>query len=88
MSSENRKEARIRSRGEMRLCVDGRDDIAATLCDVSESGICVETREGISPGIAVHIDGQGFTADGTIRYCRPDGESYRIGVALASGSAD
>jgi PilZ domain len=82
MSAENRKEVRIRSRGRMHLCVAGREDVPATLFDVSESGICVETKEGISAGTPVRIDGQGFTADGTIRYCRPLGEIYRIGVAL------
>jgi hypothetical protein len=83
MSNDNgRAERRVKSKGEFGLLVDGRDPITAHVCDVSPSGICLETEIGLECGTPVMLDGEGLMAEGVVRYCRAEGESYRIGIAL------
>jgi hypothetical protein len=83
MSSENgRTERRVKSKGEFGLLVNGCAPIMATVYDVSPSGICLETQIGIACGTPVTLDGDGIIAEGVVRYCRAEGERYRIGIAL------
>lgn len=83
MSYDNaRAERRVKSKGEFGLMVDGRDPITAHVCDVSPSGICIETEIGLECGTPVTLDGDGLMAEGVVRYCRAEGELYRIGISL------
>jgi hypothetical protein len=83
MSNDNgRAERRVKSKGEFGLLVDGRDPITAHVFDVSPSGICLETEIGLECGTSVTLDGDGLMAEGVVRYCRAEGESYRIGISL------
>jgi hypothetical protein len=83
MSNGNvRAEPRVKSKGEFGLLVDGRDPITAHVYDVSLSGICLETEIGLECGTPVTLDGDGIIAEGVVRYCKLDGDRYRIGIAL------
>jgi hypothetical protein len=83
MSDKNaRSECRVRSKGEFWLLVEGLDPLTATVYDVSPSGICLEAEIGLESGTAVTLDGDGIIAEGVVRYCKPTGELYRIGIAL------
>jgi hypothetical protein len=81
-ADERRKESRIRSRGRVKLVAEGAVGISGSIYDVSISGIGVDTESGISPGTLVRIDGEGFAAEGVVRYCSRRGHLYRVGVAL------
>ena len=85
MSDSNaRSERRVKSKGEFGLLVEGRDPITASVCDVSPSGICLEAKTGLECGTLVTLDGDGIIAAGVVRYCKPEGNLYRIGIALQS----
>jgi hypothetical protein len=85
MSYDNgRAERRVKSKGEFGLLVNGRNPITAYVCDVSPSGICLKTEIGLECGTPVTLDGDGLMAEGVVRYCRPEGESYKIGISLGS----
>jgi hypothetical protein len=77
-----RSEHRVKSKGEFGLLVDGFDPITANVYDVSPSGICVETKIGLQCGTLVTLDGDGIVAEGVVRYCKLEGGTYRIGIAL------
>ena len=83
---EQRVEARVRSRGQFALFVDGAPPIPATVFDVSPNGIGLETDTLIRHGTAVRLDCLGIAADGVVRYCRAHGARYRIGVSLSAPS--
>jgi len=78
---ERRKESRIRSRGQLHLMAGG-GRIPGTIFDVSVWGISVEAPTEIGVGTPVHIDGEGFAAQGVVRYCGAHGAVFRIGIAL------
>jgi PilZ domain len=83
MSSENqRAERRVKSKGRFTVIVDGAQPILANVCDVSLSGICLETERGMETGTPVRLDADGIVADGVVRYCKVQDGSYRIGVSL------
>jgi hypothetical protein len=83
MSNEHgRVEQRVRSKGEFGLVVSGCAPIMGRVYDVSPSGICLETKTGIACGTPVTLDGDGIVAEGVVRYCRAEGERYRVGIAL------
>ena len=79
---ENRVEARIRSKGTVNLIASGAGPIPGTIYDISVSGLGVQTETGIALGSAVAIDGDGFTAEGIVRYSALRGGKYRLGVEL------
>lgn len=56
----------------------------AEVHDVSPSGICVETEIGVECGTFVILDGDGIVAEGVVRYCKAEGQRYRLGIALQS----
>lgn len=83
MSNDNaRSERRVKSKGEFGLLVEGLDLITACVYDVSPSGICLEAKIGLECGTSVTLDGDGIIAEGVVRYCKAEGELYRIGIAL------
>lgn len=77
-----RKEPRIRSRGHVHLVIGEVHRIEATICDVSPSGISVETAVEVPLGTAVTIDVGHYTSEGIVRHCRAQGCGYRIGLDL------
>jgi hypothetical protein len=83
-SDEKRSEARVRSRGPVTILAAGLDRIPGTIYDVSDSGLGVdlETQIALGAGTSIVIDGQGFAADGVVRYCECLGSVYRVGVEL------
>ena len=72
----------MKSKGEFGVFVEGLDPITASVYDVSPSGICLEAKVGLECGTVVRLDGDGIIAEGVVRYCKPEGELYRIGIAL------
>jgi hypothetical protein len=81
---DKRFEARIRSRGPVTILAAGVERIPGTIFDVSASGLGLdlETNSSLNLGTSVAIDGQGFAAEGVVRYCECLGPAYRIGVEL------
>ncbi len=59
---------------------------AATMCDVSDSGLAIETLSPITPGMRVQIRpesaGTPWLSALAVR-CEPRGSGYRIGLRLA-----
>lgn len=85
-ADEKRSEARIRSRGPVTILAAGLERIPGTIFDVSASGLGLDLETqcglGLGVGASVVIDGQGFAAEGVVRYCEHLGPAYRIGVEL------
>jgi hypothetical protein len=79
---EKRTEARIRSKGTVNLIVNGAGPVSGTIYDISVSGLGVQTETNIALGSPVGIDGDGFTAEGVVRYSAIRGGKYRLGVEL------
>ena len=81
---DKRCESRIRSRGKVTLLAEGFDRLTGTIYDISVSGlgVDVETPSDLCPGTPVVIDGQGFAAEGVVRFCGRRGAICRIGVQL------
>lgn len=55
-----------------------------TLRDFSTGGLSFHTHEALQPGHNVHIEIQirppPFMADGTVVWCRKDGDGYQVGL--------
>jgi PilZ domain len=85
-ADEKRSEARIRSRGPVTILAAGLARIPGTIYDVSASGLGLDLETnsslGLGVGTSVVIDGQGFDAEGVVRYCERLGPAYRVGVEL------
>jgi hypothetical protein len=81
---QKRSEIRVRSRGPVTILAAGLERISGTIYDVSNSGLGLdlETHNGLEPGTSVVIDGQGFAAEGVVRFCERLGPVYRVGVQL------
>jgi hypothetical protein len=85
-ADKKRSEARIRSRGPVTILAPGLERISGTIYDVSASGLGLDLEThsalGLGVGTRVVIDGQGFDAEGVVRYCERLGPVYRVGVDL------
>jgi len=89
--AEKRCEPRLRSRGIVSLQIEGRDlPVPSIIIDVSPSGLGLglEAAESVEKGTVVVIDGVGFAALGTVRYCAHVGSIFRIGIELKPLPAD
>ena len=84
---DQRKEPRVRWKGEVSLRAGDADAVSGTIYDVSTSGIAVVVGSEISAGTPVQFEGTGFTGGGVVRYCYRQGQGYRLGVALEPGAA-
>ena len=83
MSAENQRvESRVRSRGRFELRMEGAEPVVATVCDISLSGICIETERKVEIGTPVRLDGDDIVADGVVRYCAFQNGLYHLGIAL------
>ena len=85
MEDKRRKEVRVALRRTVQLHIGRVGPVAATLYDVSKSGIAVEARRWIDVGTRVRIGGAGFAAEGEVRYCEPQPHGYRIGIFKTVG---
>jgi hypothetical protein len=50
--------------------------------DISPRGIGLNSPAPIDPDCIVELDAHGQTRFARVRYCRPDGSNYRIGLEL------
>jgi hypothetical protein len=60
--------------------------IRPVMRDVSEGGLCCESRERFDVGTSVRVKipvGDGFETEGTVAWCAPRDGGYRIGIAFA-----
>lgn len=62
--------------------------IPATVYDVSNLGMRVETDEELPLGLALSVEVQGFDAPGIVRHCIGRNGKYEVGVHLMSSHRD
>ena len=58
-----------------------------SMLDISLGGVGLRCREALTEGAVIHmrlpsIDGTTGWVKGTVAYCRPDTEDYRVGIAF------
>jgi len=82
MGQEQRREARLRSRGEVVITRSGMPGVRATVYDTSHSGLGLLAASDIPAGSIVSIESHLMVADGVVRYSRPVEDQFLIGVAL------
>jgi hypothetical protein len=86
MFEERRVEERVRSKGRFQLFVDGAEPL--TVYNTSPTGICVEAIAPVEKETEVRLDGEGFVANGVVRYCERLGGLYRIGIGFVPVKSD
>jgi len=84
-NEDRRIEARILAEGNGYLKVTGAQasaEVAASIIDVSKSGLQVEVDEAIPPASTVEIRLRNVTVEGKVEYCQPQPGNgrYRVGV--------
>jgi hypothetical protein len=84
MSAKQRKEIRIPISRPVHVHIRGGRTITAVLHDVSRSGIAVEVRQWLAIGAHVRVTGEGFAAEGKVRYCQPHLKGYKVGVVRST----
>jgi hypothetical protein len=83
MTSEgHRVEHGVKSRGQFQLLVNGAEALTTTVYHTAPFGISLEAVTPVGTGTAVRLDGEGFIADGVVRYCNSHGGTYRIGICF------
>jgi PilZ domain len=80
MSFDRRREVRVPWRCNVQLHIGEGEFIAATLFDVSRSGIAVNVERWIDVGASIRVEGDGFAIQGTVSRCEPGPSGYTIGV--------
>ena len=58
--------------------------LTAIVQDISPSGMGLLVKQPVPSDVAVQVDIHGHIADGVVRHCRPQGNGFWIGIALAS----
>jgi hypothetical protein len=48
--------------------------------DISPSGACMRTRQMVSAGVHLNVQWPGRSFSGTVRYCKPSGMDYVLGI--------
>jgi hypothetical protein len=81
-SNQRRKEDRIRSRGVIHLVVNDGRFIRATIHDISESGMSVESDVALAPELRIEVEGGGLLASAVVKHCAAHSAGFRIGLAL------
>jgi PilZ domain len=71
---------RVRSRGQVLLITKDQRSIPATICDVSNLGMRVNTSEELASGLQLRIEVHEFDALGEVRYCIRKDDAYQIGL--------
>ena len=82
MFEERRVEERVKSKGRFQLFVDGAEPLTTTVYNTSPTGICVEAIAPVEKETEVRLDGEGFVANGVVRYCERLGGLNRIGICF------
>ena len=80
--NDRRRELRVRSRGQVLLITEDERSIPATICDVSNLGMCVETSEELAFGLPLRIEVHESSALGVVRHCVRKDDKYLVGVNL------
>jgi len=88
ISEDRRVEPRVKSKGCFQLFVGGATPLTTSVYDTSPSGICLEALVPVEIDTAVRLDGEGFVADGVVRFCKNDGGTYRIGICFVPKKSD
>jgi hypothetical protein len=83
MDIKQRKEIRVHVRRKVQLHFGGRT-IAATIFDISKSGVAVDVNQWVAVGAGVRITGEGFATEGRVRYCRDHLKGYRLGISRST----
>src|SRR5258707_456189 len=83
---ERRSEARYPTRDVVEVKILEKDSwcrVAATIVDVSRSGLRLELRSPIAKGSQVEIIlGRALVIFGEVRYCRRGGEAVYVGILI------
>lgn len=79
---EQRTQVRIKSKGRFELQIEGHAPIPGVVRNVSPSGVCLETKTAVAPGVAARLNSEVFTANGVVRHCRRSGEVWLVGIEL------
>jgi hypothetical protein len=74
----------VRSKGEAIVLAPGRPELSAGVRDISPGGIGLIAGNPMDPGVAVEVHVHGYSAHGVVQACRPEGDSFYIGIALAA----
>ncbi len=68
----------------------GEDSHEPRLKDVSRGGLCFSSDCPLKKGCSIHIEipleSMPFQADGTVAWCRPDGQHYAVGIQFSDQS--
>ncbi len=83
-NNERRSQTRIAWRGNLQLILPGGATLPVSVRDISTNGFGLWVDCPVAPGETVEVHGEGFSGSGTVQYCEPQGERYRIGLALRS----
>lgn len=78
----------MKSRGCFQLFVGAAQPLTTTVYDTSPSGICLEAVVPVEIDTAVRLDGEGFIADGVVRFCKNHGGTHRIGICFVAVNSD
>ena len=79
---DRRTELRVRSRGQILLITEDERRIPATIYDVSNLGMRVETVEELASGVSLKIEVHEFGAVGEVRYCVRKDDKYYVGLSF------
>jgi PilZ domain len=83
LMADKRVEARLRSRGELRIFTEDGEPLDAKVLDISPSGIGLEAAIGLESGTVVRLHCHGaVVGEGIVRHCRASGQRFLVGVAL------
>lgn len=74
----------VRSKGQATLQPVGHPEQSATIRDISASGIGLLAAAAVEPGTLVDIVIHDYAAHGIVHQCRPEGDTFYIGVTLAA----
>ncbi len=70
-AQDQRQSQRVGSRGKVSIILEGTGPITATINDVSEDGCGLQAAQSVESGVTVELDGDGFWAQGVVKYCYP-----------------
>ena len=66
--------------------VDQHEDISTcVLEDVSSSGVCIHSDIALQVGVKVKVNAASVVHDGLVRYCKPCGEGFTVGIEFIDG---
>jgi len=84
-TDERRKELRYPTDGWAKVVVPFLPEpqiVSAHVVDVSRGGMRLKLQAPLEPGTLLQIEMKSVLATGEVRYCRPDGNEYSVGIQL------